>query len=78
MTFTITIFQLIDSKPNTEDEDSNSALLISDDLLHHLADCLEVVVDLCLGAVDDELHVGDGKSFRVHHQLLGYLAEVSG
>ena len=66
-----------DSKSNIEYEDSYSALFLQDDLLRLLADCLEVVDDLSLCAVDDELHVGDGKSFGVHHQLLGYLAEVS-
>ena len=71
-------FKLVNSVTNTEDEDSNSAAFLSDDLLYLLVDCLEVVEDLCLGAVDDELHVGDGKAFRVHHLLLRNLAEVGG
>ena len=61
---------------NTEDKEPDSADFVSDDLLYLLVDCLEIVDDLCLSIVNDELHVGYGKSFRVHHQLLRHLAEV--
>ena len=69
--------QLIDSKSNIEDKDPYSALFVLDDLFRLLADSLEVVVDLCLGAVDDELHVGDGQCFRVHHKLLCNLSDFT-
>ena len=49
-----------DIESYAEDEDSNSTVLRSRDLIHHLLDCLKVVDDLYLGAVYDELHVGDG------------------
>ena len=70
--------EFIDSVTNAEDKYSNSAASLSYDLLYLLIDCLEVVDDLCFGAIDDELHVGDGKAFRVHHLLLRNLAEVGG
>ena len=78
MIITPRVIQFINSVANAEDEDSNSAAFVSDDLLYLLVDCLEVVDDFCLGAIDDELNVGDGKAFRVHHLLLSNLAEVSG
>ena len=68
---------LRDGVTNTNYKDSYSAALLSDDLLYLLVDCLEVVDDLCLGAVNDELHVVDSKALLVHHLLLCYLAEIS-
>ena len=49
----VIVIQFIYSVTNTEDEDSNSAAFLLDDLFYLLVDCLEVVDDLCLGAVDD-------------------------
>ena len=72
------LIQFINSVTNAEDKEPNSASFHSDDLFYLLVDCLEVVDHLYLGAVDDELHVGDGKAFWVHHLLLRYLAEVDG
>ena len=56
----ISIFLFGDLKSYAENKDSNPAVVLSRDLIHYLLDCLEVVDDLCLGAVNDELHVGDG------------------
>ena len=55
-----TIKLLGNFKSYAEKKDSNPAVFLSRDLIHRLLDCLEVVDDLCLGAVDDELHVRDG------------------
>ena len=56
----IIIMLLGDLESYAENKDSNPAVFLSRDLIHHLLDCLKVVDDLCLGAVDDEMHVRDG------------------
>ena len=70
--------QLKDFEANTENEDSYSAGFVSDDLLYSLVDFHKVADYLFLSAIDDELHVRDGKCFRVHHLLLSSLSEVGG